>query len=935
MGNYFTRNKKCICFLFLMLFAFVGIAQESLEQPITITFNKIKLKKALSKLEQQTSMTFAYNNIHSLSQKVKKSYTNKPLKTILNDLLTPKGLGYQIIGKQVAIFKLKTLVPSSKTTQEEIGHLPNIKLQFSGYIYDTDTQEPIIGASVYDKKTQAGNSTDIAGFFELTLLGDGRHIIVVSYIGYRSKEIEVTKEEEIIILLEPDTETLSVVEVTDNEKVDRSIHNTQMGVSALAQEQLKDIPSMAGETDIIKGLTLLPGIGTGQEGTANLYVRGGSIDQNLILLDGIPLYNPYHLFGVLSAFNVDAIGGVEISKGGFPARYSGRLSSVLDMSMSDGDIGKWETKIDIGILAAKAMVRGPIYKDKSSILFSVRRSYIEGILAGLDGLYNIFEDEDLKLRYSLTDYNLKWDYKISDNDKLSINSYFSQDPLLYKQNYYTDNERYEYNNDFVNLDAKYNNGLIGIHWEHIFNAKFFSKTSLYYTHYSYNYDFLSATRKKQIRGAERHDEIYRYFRSSIDDIGFKYDFQYHPNDKHQFRFGINTITHLYNLGVDAYSIRQNRVQEGNRYLVTDGDREVLETSLYIEDEWELRPTLKVNVGVNATAFWVKGKAYFSLQPRLSGRYLLNDKSSVKLSYTRMAQNTHLLSSGEYILKTDFWVPTTARIQPETSEQFGLGYHTKLGNQFAVEMETYYKTMDNLTEYRPGRSLLLHNGNWEDIILIGEGESYGAEFLIRKTKGKLTGWLAYTLSWSFRQFDELNFGKKYYDVYDRRHDISINLNYQLNKKWSFNTTWVFNSGGFTNLAYEAYLPLDTSNEFLNGTYGNINFSSNGILIEDLGTSSAFDFIPSSYLIVASYLKNSFRLPDYHRMDIAFIRKKTTKRGNTTELTLGISNVYNKKNPTFFTENRGNFQYNGVNYVNVEYEGFALFPFLPSVNYSITF
>lgn len=906
------KTVKTITVFLLLLFATIqGTAQQTdLDQKVHITFDNIPIKEALLQLEKATNVSFAFSEFPGLNQNIQKVYQNKPLRIILTEILKAADANYKLIGNTITIY-------SNRNSEGNLSNDPSgnkTPLTFSGYVYDSNTGEALIGANVYDKESKKATSTNAFGFFSLSLK-PGEHTVVISYLSYESMELNISKSQQISLKLQPAENILNTVEITARETDKNAIQSVDISRNTLSTTQIKNIPALGGEADALKALSLLPGVKSGEEGTAGFYVRGGGIDQNLILMDGIPLYNPYHLFGYLSTFNSDAINHIQIVKGGFPARYGSRLSSVVDITMNEGNNQEWKTKISAGLVSAKATTSGPIIKGKSALFFSARRSYMDLIYTPIARVNA--PDKKLEEKYNMMDFNLKWNYKFSNKDRIFFSSYFSRDLLLY-------DEASAYNNgntDQDKTDATWKNGIASLRWNHLYNDKLFSNTTLYFTNYSYNFDLLfrrTSTRSGLERDAKQTKDVL----STINDIGLKQDYAWYLNQDHTIRFGLAGIRHQYEVGVASFRAETDR--ETIQTETTERDTEAMEFSLYAEDEFAVGNRLNFNIGLHAASYLVGNKQYFSLQPRLNARFAISEKVSLKLAYAQMAQYIHLLTSGGLIYKTDFWIPTTESIKPESSNQFTLGTAFQLGEDLQLEVEGYYKTLHNLTDYKPGASLLTHRGSWEGVVATGDGESYGAELFLQKTKGKLTGWLGYTLSWALRTFDGINFGTTYYDTYDRRHDISIVANYAINHKWSLNATWVFATGGYTTQAYESY-----TTPGYNATNEQYELFFNAVGTTVISTDSQ-----NPSIVYVANSKNNFRLPNYHRLDIGASRIKMTKGGHLSELRFGLINVYNHFNPTFFRE-KTPLPIFDMQPRQPEYEAVALFPISPSFTYSITF
>ena len=784
----------------------------------------------------------------------------------------------------------------------------------SGYIQDEETGEKLIGASIYDKSSLAGTSSNAYGFFSLTLQG-GSYDIVFSYVGFQAKEmkIDLSKNQQLNVGLKARIE-LGEVEIK-GQRLEQSVESTQMSTINLSVKNIKKIPSLLGEVDVIKAIQLLPGVQSGTEGASGLYVRGGGPDQNLILLDGTPVYNASHLFGFFSVFNVDAINNVKLIKGGFPARYGGRLSSVLDISLKEGNLKKFQGSGSIGLISSKLTLEGPIIKDKTSFIVSARRTYldlmVQPLLRAIGG-----EDEYTTQGYFFYDLNAKINHKFSNKDHLYFSVYSGEDSFYRKQTPYT----YLYDGNLF-TDESYSglgwgNITSALRWNHQYSAKLFSNTSLTYSNYNFEVKNSSESYVENDQGTTNEINLLNFL-SGIEDFAAKIDFDYLPKSNHYVKFGANYINHTFKPGVSVYKVKNQEVGDID---TTMGERNIQadEFSLYVEDDYEISKRIKANVGLHYSGFLVDDKYYHSLQPRLSARYMINESWSMKASYAKMQQYIHLLTNNNIGLPTDLWVPATDKIRPQKSHQFALGLTKTFTDMYRLSVEGYYKTMDNLIEYKDGASFMGANTEWEDKVDMGKGWSYGGEVFFEKRLGKLTGWVGYTLSWSNRQFANINEGEIFPYKYDRRHDISVVLNYPINDKWDFSASWVYGTGTAHTLATERYY-----GDVMGSYFGGIGIGGTrplvyGMRLDQGGFNGEVQRIDG---------RNSIRAANYHRLDVSF-QKTTEKKWGESTWTFGAYNLYNRKNPFYYYigyDTRGNRALRRV----------SLFPLIPSVTWSFKF
>jgi hypothetical protein len=668
----------------------------------------------------------------------------------------------------------------------------------SGYVTDAESGEALIGANVVNPKTSEGTAVNTFGFYSITLGADSLRLRY-SFVGYEPVAVNflLTKDTTLNIQLRPLNQLEEVV-VTADIPIEE---NTQMSRVDLPVAQIKSLPALLGEVDVLKVIQLLPGVQSGTEGSSGIYVRGGGPDQNLILLDGVPVYNASHLFGFFSVFNADAINKVELIKGGFPARYGGRLSSVIDISMKEGNMKEFHGEGGIGLIASRLTLEGPIVKDKASFIISGRRTYID-ILAR--PLIKAQSDGNSIVGYYFYDLNGKINYKFSERDRLFVSAYLGDDRFYMR-------DKFDYWNSDVHFEKKDEAGLnwgnitTAVRWNHLINSKLFSNATVTYSRYRFN-TFLSKEEKITENGKTNQENFGLNYLSGIRDFSFKTDFDYLPGPNHFVRVGANVIHHTFEPGASVFNL-----VELDTLLGADPTY-AIEHAIYAEDDYKISDKLKVNAGLHFSGFAVEGRYYKSLQPRISARYLFGHSISLKASYAQMAQFIHLLTNSGIGMPTDLWVPATDRIKPQSSKQWALGAAKTLFRDYEISLEGYYKRMNNVIEYKEGASFLNVDKNWENKVTKGEGWSYGMEFFFQKKAGRTTGWIGYTLAWANRQFnrggfeDRLNSGKVFPYKYDRRHDLSLTILHKINPKIEFSGTWVYGTGNAVTLPIGTYSGL---------------------------------------------------------------------------------------------------------------------------------
>jgi outer membrane receptor for ferrienterochelin and colicin len=702
----------------------------------------------------------------------------------------------------------------------------------SGYIRDAASEENLIGATALDLISEKGTAANNYGFYSLTLPGDSV-VLGYSYVGYKSQTFRFLLSRDTVLIVKLEGATTLEEVVIESERAEKIHESSRMGTVNMPLEQVQRVPVFMGEADPLKVLQLLPGVQAGTEGSSGLYVRGGGPDQNLFLLDGVAVYNPNHMFGFFSAFNPDAINRIELIKGGFPARYGGRLSSIVDISMKEGNQQEFHAQGSIGLIAAKLSVEGPIIKGRTSFIFSARRSYPDP----LKSQYLPRRPDNLSEDYYFYDLNLKLNHRINTKNRIYLSGYDGRDRVETSTEMdFLDTATNINTNYYDEASQAWGNSVAALRWNHEFTQRLFANVSFSFS----RYELMNSTYSRFITTFPDvdtvHESYYDFtYQSNIQDWSIKLDFDYTPRPGHLIRFGAEAIDHSFAPGV---IVQTSSYESSNRHERANSTR-AQEFALYAEDDWELTNKFKANIGLRTTAFTTEGTTYYSLQPRFSARYRLSEQSSLKASYSRMQQCTQLLSNAGMGMPTDLWVPATSRVPPQTSSQVGVGYAQMFRNEYEFSMEGFYKTMNNLIEYKDGASYVNVRQDWQDKVETGRGESYGLELFVHKKVGKFSGWTGYTLSWTNRQFDNINDGEWFPYRYDRRHDLKITGLYQINKHLEAGAVWMFSTGNALTVPLESYWGA--------GRYDH----------------------DSDYVWVTAYEKrNGFRVRNYHRLDINF-------------------------------------------------------------------
>lgn len=775
----------------------------------------------------------------------------------------------------------------------------------SGYLTDHKNGEAIIGAKVYIPSINKGAVTNTYGFYSLTV-PVGTYQIEFRTGGYPTEVKTIDLKADVSYNLEVGSDTKNLQEVTVNARRGENVNSTKMGQIELEMEKIKTLPAFMGEVDVIKTIQLLPGVSSVSEGGQGFYVRGGGPDQNLVLLDEGVVYNAAHLFGFFSVFNADAVKSVNLIKGGMPANYGGRMSSVLEVNMNEGNYKRFKVKGGLGLISSRLTVEGPLKKDKGSFIISARRTYIDLIMKAAIPDTSPFAGSS----YYFYDFNAKFNYKLSDKDRIFLSGYYGKDVFKFSDN-----------KGGFNANMPWGNGIAALRWNHLFTNKLFMNTTATFSDYMFKF-------------GSTQDQFRFELASGVRDISGKVDFSYFPNTRHNIKFGANYIYHIFTpTSVSA---------QNDTIVFNTGVAQKLysnESAIYVLDEFDINEKLRVNAGFRYSMYqfvgpftrFIKGdgistqdssiqynkghliKFYQGFEPRFSLRWLLKDKSSLKFGFTYNYQYVHLTSLSAVSLPTDIWYPTTDKAKPENGFQGSIGYFRNfLNDMFETSVEVYYKQMNNMIEYKegalPGDNV---NDNTDNLLVYGKGWAYGIEFYIKKAVGKFTGWIGYTLAKTDRKFPDLNNGNIYPAKYDRRHDLSVVGSYKLNDHWTFSAAFIYCTGNTLTLPTSWYV----QEQSLLFNYG---------------------------------ARNSTRMAPYHRLDISatwYDKGYKTRTDPATGMEVqvkkkfrqnwafSIYNVYNRANPFFlYVDNDGNFT-NGDFKVSVKQV--SLFPIIPSATWNFEF
>lgn len=835
----------------------------------------------------------------------------------------------------------------------------------SGQVTDAATGEALHGAHVYLQQYRQGQSSDKEGRFKLMLPKHSPVEVTISYVGYTTRRftLRLSSDTLLNVRLRQDNR-LSDVTVYGSRQ-DFGVESSQMSAVEMPIAEIRKLPMLFGEVDVMKALQKLPGVQSGGDGHAGIYVRGGSYDQNQITMDGATLYNAEHLKGFVSAINADAVENVVFYKGAFPARYGGQLSSVVDIGMKIGDMQRYHVGLDVGVLSSKIHLEGPIWKNRTSFNVAARASYFDWFVQPI--LERISENKNALTPYANVNYydlSAKVVHRFSDKNQLSAFFYMGKDidnQSPSDSELHTEEKSGELYvvTDRIRHDATENewgNQVANLTWSYHRNEKISMDVGLSYSKYDYRLLQLSDYNDYKEQFAAGKSQRYEYhknitstnFLSEIVDVNGSFSIRYSPTDRHIFRFGMKAGLQRFfprmDIFQDKYSekltLKDTLVTINKIDTVLGKNREYLYTaSLYAEDEWNISRTWKANVGLRYALFHADGRSYHSLEPRLSLRWLFRDDMSLKLSYAHMSQGIHQLSSTNLVSPSDIWVPITSNVPLMHSDQVAIGYHYEISKGLNFSVEAYYKYMDNLLEYQEGASYVTAmQQRWDEKVALGAGDSYGVELYFQKRIGKSTGWVSYTWSKARRLFNrsgqELNGGRRFYATNDRRHNLNVAFSHRFNDRWEASLSWTYQSGRRGTLATTTYLNhlLDEHSQYV-VSYQNVGNVIKGRLSLGNNYDSGNRVTPyhSGYIYrqtpFSTYEeRNGFQLPATHRLD-ASLSYMLKHKHCSSMFNISVYNVYNQQNISNV--------YWGYSGNNEVLKGVCLLPIMPSLSYTIKF
>lgn len=886
-------------YIIILLFTFLNIqimAQDILDRRISMTVEQGDLEQALFQLIQEARINLSFSNDLVAGITIKgNTYSTTPIRELLNELLKGSGLTYQVIEKQIILVRV---VPPPKM------------FTISGTIEDRLTGEPMIASNVYLPFSLTGTSSNDYGFYSLTL-PEGRHYLVYSYLGYQQVETTVLLQSNMTldISMQADGQLEPVVVTAATDTV---LMRSASPEQPLDLRMMNSLPSLGGEPDLVRFAALQPGIQTGTDGFGGVHVRGGNADQNLFLLDGVPVYSPSHAVGMLSIFDSPAIRSASVYKGGFPARYGGRLSSVFDIRMKEGNSKDFQAEAGLGLLSAKIALEGPIDKESSSFFLSARRTLVDPWVKSFTSYVNQEAGKTGFSDYAFYDLNGKMNFRSGNKHRFYVSLYTGNDSYHREEARAVKFSELEVN-DKAQQDLLWGNTIASFRWNWLLHPQWFLNTTVHSSTFRFSLlDFYEYEERDADISSRQYDLV--SFSSLIQDLSIKTVGEYHPSADHTIRFGASLVRHRFQpgvLGLDENSVDSDIFVSGGQVKNLDSLPAYpvirsLEVDAYLEDQIQISPSWSANIGVYGNYFYVQETGYFSLQPRVFLLYQPTYEVGLHLSYSMMTQNLHLLTNSGLGLPTDLWVPVTENIRPLEAMQYEAGISVSLRSGWDIDLSAYTKNMRNLLGFKDGANFLV-NGNviqggvvpdyWEAFVTSGTGHSEGLEFSLAKTTGILKGSVAYSLAATKRQFDEANQGNPFPFRYDRRHVLNLTGQWQINPGLSLSSVWTYASGN------PITLPTQTFN----------------------GESPYYTGIPGT--IYSD--RNSYRMRDYHRLDLNL--QYLYAQGRFTHLfQIGVYNLYNRKNP-LFVRIRENI-YNPQERQLVEV---TLMPLMPILRYQISF
>jgi hypothetical protein len=901
----FFATMRLLFILALSLIGFVPMRAQSqtvLEKEMSISFTRKPLDAALEDLAKLAQLDLVYSNSLLPVKTITGSWVRTPVRKILSDLLANTNLSYRWSNGQLVLVKNTEQIVNSTLQSPR-------PIRISGYIESQTSGERLIQATIYDVQSGLGALSNEFGFYSLSL-PPGVVQLQISYLGQTPISLPLKLSRDTFLTFKLKDRLLLDSVVVRGEGSRSRLQGEDFYGNGLDLSQIDKMPKMAGENDLVRAIQLMPGVQAGPDGIGGFFVRGGEAGQNLVIIDDVPMYNTNHAAGVLSIFNSDIIKSAELLKGAFPARYAGRLSSVLDIRTRDGNKHFWEGSGSIGLVSSRLTLEGPIVKDKSSLLLSGRFSTLNWLMKPYSQNYKAGHNEKGETGYKFYDFNAKFNAELSPRNRIYLSFFrgldrFSnggaqEDTLLLRDQagFLGAYRLYSSYQEFLT----WRNTGGAFRWNRMHNNKLFSNTTLTFSELRVEIGSSSRDTLRLLspNGWYSYSTFDGGYRSRIQDFGLRSDFHWSLSPQHYVRFGGRVQQNIFVPGIREYSEEFRDEIEGrdpvSRRIRTQG------WSLYAEDEWRPNDDLRIDYGLNWSAWAVDGKLHSSMEPRIAAYYRLGERNRLKASFSRMAQFLHLLTGANIGLPTDLWVPSTGAIRPGVAWQSTLGYDQKIGETWEMGVELYHKNMQNLISYSEGAGFL---DDWERNVTVGEGEATGLDFSLRKSGKKVSGFASYSFANTERTFPKINLGRPYPFRYDHRHDLKINAQLKASSKVDFSATWVYGSG----LAFSSpqskftfLIPGETPNPIDVTTFGP---------------------------------KNGRRMPPYHRLDLAANFHFGQNKKIRHDLQISVYNAYNRRNPLYYKiVNRPVAGTNGNSREN-EVVSVYLLPILPGFSYVVGF
>ncbi|WP_278703186.1 TonB-dependent receptor [Phocaeicola sartorii] len=887
----FHSKISLLLLLCLMHFCIEAKGTEHEDEPlVTLDMRQAPVQKVLTEITRQTGVTFSYeSSLIKHLPAVDITMTDKPLSYCLRILFQKLPVEYIQTGKYIILKKKqKTVV-------------------ISGFVRDKASSESLIGASIYDAESHRGTTSNADGFFSLTLKAGNNVCLNISYVGYDSFQQSFTQLEQdtLLPILLSSHQQLAEVIITSQYTASSSVHTSGMGHTRLNKNLIRQTPVLFGESDIIKTLQTLPGVSAGMAGLAGMHVRGGNGDDNLYMIEGNPLYQINHVGGLFSAFNAEAVKDVEFFKSAFPARYGGRLSSVVDIHTKDGNMKEYHGSAMLGLTSGSLNLEGPVVKDRTSFNFALRRSWIDALSAPAIAIWNSTRDKgdtEIVARYAFTDMNFKLNHQFNDRSRGYVGVYWGNDFLK-------GGEKRDGNNGYESRNTgklRWGNIMAFTGWSYVFSNRLFGNVNAAFTHYSSTLkgDYYQGTETSYVSQESST-------RNRINDFSLRASFDFRPSTSHQLRFGAHYIYHRFHPVDEKFHFANGLTAQTRQ-----SDNTILpahELGIYMEEDWKINQKIRLNAGIHIGLYTIDCKTYTSLEPRLASRLLISPQLSLKASYTRMSQYVHQLNESYINLPTDTWMPVSRKLKPMQSDQIALGaYYTTYNQTYSFSIEGYYKWMKHLIDYKDNYQFLPPSTHWEDKLTQGKGRSYGIELIARKEKGKITGWAGYTLSWNDRQFTEINKGRRFPAKFDNRHKFNIVVNWKVRSKVELTGSWTYMTGNRITVSFENYQVISPQ---YTGHYLPMPGNS---LTPPYMSSNGLDYYTE---------RNNFQLPAYHRLDLGINIYRPKKKERMGIWNISIYNVYSYMAPVSIRK--------GWWYGENCFHTLGVIPIIPSVSYTYKF